>query len=199
MKSRYTFFSLLFMLTLTACQTTPAKRVDENKTENVTIGFGRTDIQEIVDTTFEKFKKSDQGSWKPSPKGKPIICIGKVRNQTDEHVDTKNVTDMLRDRLMNTNSVIFTVEQAERKTVVDETEEQDESGAFENGEKSSGQLTKPQYFLNGRFSSIRKKTNDIEDVYYAFVLKLVHIRTGTISWQAITRIAKVKTRATAGW
>lgn len=199
MKSRTTFFCLLFMLTLTACQSTPAKRVDENKTENVTIGFGRTDIQEIVDTSFEKFQSSDQSTWKPTPKGKPIICMGKVRNQTDEHVDTKMVTDRLQERLLNSGAVQFTVEQAERRAVVDETETQDESGAFENGAKTSGQLTKPQYILNGRFSSIRKKNDDIEDVYYAFVLKLIHIRKGTIAWQSITRIAKVKTRATAGW
>ncbi|MDF1662869.1 MAG: hypothetical protein P1V97_13915 [Planctomycetota bacterium] len=199
MNSRYTFFCLLFMLTLTACQTTPAKRVDENKTENVTIGFGRTDIQEIVATSYKNFVESNQSTWKPAPKGKPIICIGKVRNQTDEHVDTKMVTDLLRDKLLNSGQVQFTVEKAERATVVDETETQDESGAFEKGAKASNQLTKPQYILNGRFSSIRKKNNDVEELYYAFILKLVHIRKGTISWQSITRIAKVKTRATAGW
>lgn len=199
MKSRHTFFCLLFTLTLTACQTTPAKRVESDKTENVTLGFGRTDIQEIVATSFKDFIKSDQRTWKPAPKGKPIICVGKVRNQTDEHVDTKMVTDLLQEKLLNSGEVQFTVEQAERRTVVDETETQDESGAFENGAKTSGQLTKPEYILNGRFSSIRKKNDDIEDVYYAFVLKLVHIRKGTIAWQSITRIAKVKTRATAGW
>jgi penicillin-binding protein activator len=188
-------------MSLSACQTSAPKRIDGDDPENVTIGFGRTDIQEIVETAFKKFSAANpQSDWSPKAKPNPYVCVGKVSNQTDEHVDTKNVTDMLRSRLQESSLLRFTTDQDKRKGMLREVDEQEESGLYK-GDKAAkkGNWIPPEYILDGRFSSIRKKNDSVEDVYYAFVLKLTDINSGVIVWESITQIAKEKTKAGVGW
>ena len=198
-RTRSIFFCLI--MSLSACQTSAPKRIDGDDPENVTIGFGRTDIQEIVETAFKKFSAANpQSDWSPKAKPNPYVCVGKVSNQTDEHVDTKNVTDMLRSRLQESSLLRFTTDQDKRKGMLREVDDQEESGLYK-GDKAAkqGNWIPPEYILDGRLSSIRKKNDSVEDVYYAFVLKLTDINSGVIVWESITQIAKEKTKAGVGW
>jgi penicillin-binding protein activator len=199
MSTRPTLICLAVVALFSGCASNPTKRVDSDATENVTIGFGRTDIEKIVGDAMTKLLTSRPNTeWARKTSKTPYVMVGKVRNRTDEHVDTKNVTDMLRSRLQESGTIRFTTDRDKRKETLDEVQLQEDSGAYKGGAKL-GNWIPPEYILNGRFGSIRKKTDTVEDVYYVFVLKLEHINTATIAWQCTTEIAKVKTKAGAGW
>ena len=176
----------------TGCGAKQVKRIDPDATEGVTTKWGRTDIQETVDKMVKDMLK-DQGD---DLRGRPVLIIDPVRNDTGEFIDTQNVTDLVRDKLMDSGRFTFTVSKKERSGVVDEIEEQDESGAFEKSaepEENPG-LKRPEYTMKGRISSIEKQNEDVKDVYYQITLQLYKIRKGVIVWTNTSKIAKQQER-----
>lgn len=175
----------------TGCGAKEVKRVNPDDTEGVNIKWSRTDIQETVDVMV-KDMLSNQGD---DLRGKPVIIIDPVANQTSEYIDTQNVTDLVRGKLMDSGRFTFTVSKKERRGVVDEIEEQDESGAFEKtAPEDNPGLKRPEYTMKGRVSSIEKRNSDIKDVYYQLTLQLYKIRKGVIVWSKTAKIAKQQER-----
>lgn len=176
----------------TGCGAKEVKRVNPNDVEGVNIKWSRTDIQETVDVMVKSMMESQADELR----GKPVIIIDPVANQTSEYIDTQNVTDLVRNKLMESGRFTFTVSKKERRGVVDEIEEQDESGAFEKEAKTDDNpgLKRPEYTLKGRISSIEKRNSDIKDVYYQLTLQLYKIKKGVIVWSKTAKIAKQQER-----
>lgn len=175
----------------TGCGAKEVKRIDPDATEGVTIKWGRTDIQETVDKMVKDMLQA-QGD---DLRGRPVIIIDPVANDTGEYIDTQNVTDLVRDKLMDSGRFTFTVSKKERRGVVDEIEEQDESGVFEKSEpEENAGLKRPEYTMKGRISSIEKRNSDVKDVYYQITLQLYKIRKGVIVWSNTSKIAKQQER-----
>lgn len=199
--SRQMVLGLLTLLCFVACESTKPQYADPNEEETLTLGFGRSDIKKCVKTLYNKFVKVDPKDWSPPGKDRPYIAVRRVKNMSDEHVDTKMVTNLLTEELLNSGQFRFTTELENKATLVDEIEEQSESGAFKQNQRTAkkGNWNPPEYFLTGRFSSIRKKKEGVEDVYFVFVLNLDAVNTATTVWTGSREIAKIKERGSFGY
>ncbi|MDF1662631.1 MAG: penicillin-binding protein activator LpoB [Planctomycetota bacterium] len=176
----------------TGCGAKEVKRINPNDVEGVNTKWSRTDIQETVELMVNSMLESQAEDLR----GKPVIIIDPVANETTEYIDTQNVTDLVRNKLLG-KGFTFTVTKKERRGVVDEIEEQDESGVFEKEELPPGEkpgLTAPKFTLKGRVSSIEKRNSDVKDVYYQLTLQLYKIRKGVIVWSDTKKIAKQQDR-----
>lgn len=168
---------------------------DAGAVETVTVDFGSTDLQLIAEKMV--------GSLLASPvlKGSepPVLQMSRFRNKTDEHIDTKAITDKIRTALVRSGKVRFTAAEV-RDEIVDELEYQQKSGyVSEETRKRIGSMIGADYLLTGEMTSIRKRAGRKTDLYFLVTLNLVDLRTALIAWSEQKEIRKEATRPLLGW
>lgn len=175
-----------------------AKRVgygDPTATETLTIDFGSTDLQRIADRMVQSLLSSSV----VRQEHRPVLLVSHVRNKTDEHIDTKAITDKIRTSLLQSGAVRFVADEV-RDEVIRELRYQTDSGYVDpETRKRIGRLVGAGYLLMGEITSIRKKAGRETDLYFKITLNLVEIETGLIRWAEEKEIRKGQTRPLIGW
>jgi penicillin-binding protein activator len=189
---RLLILSVAALLMTAACKKGEVRRIDPDKTENVTIDWGRTDIQETVDVMVKDLLAKCGADLT----GRPYIAVDRVANQSGEFIDTKNITDLVRSKLMDSGQFRFTTERKDRKALLTEVDEQEESGLYkDNGRRAKkGNWIPPEYIMRGRVSSISKRNDDVRDVYYQITLQMESINEAAFVWSKTSKIAKQQDR-----
>jgi uncharacterized protein (TIGR02722 family) len=186
--------TLLLALGLCACAST-TEYGDPTAQETLTIDFGSTDLQMIA----EKMVQSLLASSVLQAGERPVVLVGRVRNRTDEHIDTVSITDKIRTTLLQSGRICFAAGEV-RDQVVRELEYQAGSGHVDpDTRKRLGKLVGPGFLLTGQISSIRKKSGRKTDLYFLFTLNLVELETGLIRWSAEKEIRKNQKTPLLGW
>ncbi len=163
--------------------------------ETVTVDFGSTDLQMIA----EKMVRSLLASPVLQGGRQPVLQVSRFRNKTDEHIDTKAITDKIRTALVQSGRVRFTAAEV-RDEIVDELEYQQKSGYVdEETRKRIGGMTGADYLLTGEMTSIRKRSGRKTDLYFLVTLNLVDLQTALIAWSEQKEIRKQATRPWLGW
>ncbi len=163
--------------------------------ETLTPAFGSTDLQMIA----EKMVGSLLSSSFIQEGNQPVVLVGRVRNKTDEHIDTKAITDKIRTTLLQSGKVRFVAGEV-REEIEKELEYQAESGnVSEATRKRIGEMVGPGYILTGEITNIRKEAGRRMDVYFLITLNLVDIETGLIKWADEKEIRKGERRPVFGW
>ena len=178
--------SAFVLFTLMPGCASKAQYGDATAQETLTIDFGSTDLQTIA----EKMVQSLLSSPVVNQRKQPVIQVSRVRNKTDEHVDTKAITDKIRTTLIQSGKLTFVAGEI-REDIIQELEYQRGSGYVDEAtRKRIGNLIGADYLLMGDFTSIRKKAGRKQDLYYLFTLNLVDIETGLIQWSEQKEIRK---------
>ncbi len=163
--------------------------------ETLTIDFGSTDLQMIA----EKMVRSLLGSSVVQEGNRPVILVGRIANKTDEHIDTRSISDKIRTTLLQSGRVRFAAGEV-RDEVVRELEYQAGSGQVDPAtRKRLGKLVGPGYLLTGQIASIRKTAGRKTDLYFLFTLNLVELETGLIRWAGEQEIRKASKTPLVGW
>jgi len=190
--------TLIFMALVSLCCFACSKRVeygDPTATETLTIDFGSTDLQMIA----EKMVQSLLASPVVQQGHQPVILVSRVRNKTDEHIDTKAITDKIRTALVNSGAVRFVADDV-REEVIQELRYQTDSGYVDpETRRRIGKIVGPGYLLMGEITSIRKKVGRQTDLYFKINLNLVELETGLIRWAEEKEIRKGQKKAVIGW
>lgn len=175
---------------LIGCGGPNVRRVDPNESVTIDENIDRTDTQSTVKAMFNDLaRRSDRFP------NRPAVAVRVVENLTNEEYDTRMITDLLTEQLLNSDTFKFTTEQKDKKALVAEGEEQRESGLYKQDEAAkSGQWTPPKYLLTGRIKKQSKSNEDIKDNYYQFTLLLTSVEGGEIEWQKTKEIAKQRDR-----
>ena len=189
---------LILLLLVTLACSACSKRVeygDPTATETLTIDFGSTDLQMIA----EKMVQSLLSSPAVQLGDRPVILVGGVRNKTDEHIDTKAITDKIRTALVRSGAVRFVADEV-REEVIRELKYQTDSGYVDpETRKRIGRLVGAGHLLMGEITSIRKKAGRETDLYFKINLNLVEIETGRIRWTDEKEIRKGQKKPVFGW
>jgi penicillin-binding protein activator len=163
--------------------------------ETVTTEFGSTDLQMIA----EKMVNSLLATPVLSSGKRPVIYVHQVKNMTDEHIDTKSVTDKIKVTLLKSGRVQFTAVNEVNDEILKQLEYQTKSGIVDPATaKSAGHQVGADYFLFGEISSIKKAAGRVQDVYFKFTMNLVNIKTGLIEWADEKEIRKVAKKPLLG-
>lgn len=165
---------------------------DAQAEETVTTQWGSTDIQ----TTAENMTQSLLGSrWIAQASAPPKIRLREMKNYTDEHIDTKGVTDKIRIKLLQSGTVRFLADESNLGDVFAERDLTET--ATKRGENQL--LTDTDYIITGSVRSIRKRTKTVGDVYYQITLELTDPQSGEIKWADEQEIRKRTTKPKIGW
>ncbi|HPI91658.1 MAG TPA: penicillin-binding protein activator LpoB [Deltaproteobacteria bacterium] len=189
MKKMLVFLGVAALVVMAGgCASTPdVSYGSPDQVETVSVDFGSTDLQMIA----EKMVNSLLASPILSSGKKPVFYVQTVRNKTDEHLDTKAVTDKIRVTLLKSGKVRFTAVAEVKDELMGQLEFQASSGMVDPATaKSIGKLVGADYFLYGELTSIRKSAGRVKDVYYKFTLNLVNIQNGLIEWADEKEIRK---------
>lgn len=188
-------FLTLFGIVVVAGCAPKAQYGDATATETLTVDFGSTDLQMIA----EKMVQSLLASSVVEQGNRPVILVSRVRNKTDEHIDTKSITDKIRTALLQSGKVRFAAGEV-RDEVTQELEYQARSGYVDEAtRKRLGKLVGPGYLLTGEITNIRKKAGRKTDVYFLITLNLVELETGLIQWADEKEIRKDQKTPLVGW
>lgn len=192
MKASMKLVLLLSLLTLAACGGPNVQYGDPDAVETVTASWGSTDLQ----TTAEAMTQSLLDSrWISRTQARPKVRLREVRNLTDEHIDTKGITDKIRVKLLQSGQVRFLADDANLDQVFSERDFTE--AATRRGENKL--LADTDYIVTGTVRSIRKVTRKQADVYYQITLELVDPQSGEIVWADEKEIRKTSSNPKVGW
>ena len=165
---------------------------DSQAEETVTTQWGSTDLQ----TTAENMTQSLIASrWISQAAAQPKIRLREVKNYTDEHIDTKGITDKIRVRLLRSGTVRFLADDANLDDVFAERE-LTETATTRSENKL---LADTDYIITGAVRSIRKRTKTVGDVFYQITLEMTDPQSGEIVWADEQEIRKRTTKPKIGW
>jgi uncharacterized protein (TIGR02722 family) len=173
---------------------------DPQKVEIVDDKWNETDARktsELMITSalgrpwYENFKKSHNGK-------QPIVIVQDIENRSDEHIDTKALTEFMESELVNSGKVRF-VEKGRRQQVLDELAFHNSGAVSVNTKKKTGNMTGADFMLAGAISSQVHTQEGIKTVSYQTQMKLINIETTEIQWTDKHEIKKKFKRSGASW
>jgi penicillin-binding protein activator len=104
-----------------------------------------------------------------------------LKNDTDEHVNTRTIMEKIRTGLIKNGTAVFVDDQA-ISDILNQLKLQ-QSGLFDNNSAARvGKLVGAKIILRGSISSIRKRSSRTDIIYYNITLQVVNIETGEILW-----------------
>lgn len=121
---------------------------------------------------------------------RPIVIVDDIENRTDEHIDTKALTEAMRTELINSRKVRF-VNEAKRQKIMEELKYQNDSGAVkkETAKKKGNQIG-ADFLLGGAISNTVEVQGDYKTVTYQVNLNLTSLETSEIEWTSNHKIKK---------
>jgi len=165
---------------------------DAQAVETVTTQWGSTDLQSTAESMAQSLLASKWISQAASP---PKVRLRDVKNYTDEHIDTKSITDKIRIRLLNSGQVRFLAD----KGNMDDVFEERDLNEMATKRQENKLMMDADYIVTGSVRSIRKRTKDVGDVYFQITLELTDPQSGEIKWADEKEIRKRTTKPGIGW
>jgi uncharacterized protein (TIGR02722 family) len=187
---------LLAIIISSGCASTPnVSYGNPEQVETVTADFGSTDLQMIA----EKMVNSLLATPLLQSGKRPVMYVSSVKNKTDEHIDTKSITDKIKVTLLKSGRVQFSAVSEANDEIIKQLEYQNLTDYVDPGtRKNIGKQVGADYFLYGEITSIKKKAGKVEDVYFKITLNLVNISTGLLEWADEKEIRKSAKRPLLG-
>ncbi|KKW82371.1 TIGR02722 family lipoprotein [Acinetobacter sp. AG1] len=182
---------------VSGCTSQSVSYGDAQATETLTKDFGSTDLQQIAAKMVD-----DMLAFPPviemTQSRRPVLFVDRIKNKTQEHIDTESITDTIQTKLINSGKFRF-VDMTSVGAMADQLAYQQQSGMVDKrtAVKTGSQIA-AEYMLNGNLSSIVKNSGGKSDVYYKFTFKLQNLKTGIVEWTSEKEIRKSAKRSTFG-
>lgn len=196
-----TIVALLAILLLAGCTAGGTGRTgsggtvsygDSQAVETVNTDFGSTDLQTTAETMTQSLLESRYIAKAVQP---PKVRLRQVKVLTDEHIDSKAITDKIRIKLLKSGSVRFLADEASLSEVNKERDFTETS----TKKTELKAMTNSDYIITGTVRSIKKMNKNIKDVYYLITLELVDPQSAETLWADEQEIRKVQEKPTLGW
>lgn len=172
---------------------------DPAKEEIVDDRWNETDARKTAEHLIQSMlSKPWLGSYmKGHSNQKPVVIVDDVENRTDEHIDTKALTEFVRDELINSGKVRF-VDEKRRKKILEEIKYQQSGAVSDATKKKSGQQIGADFILGGAISSSVHSQDELKTVTYQTNLTLTNLETSEIEWSEKHLIKKRFKRSSVG-
>lgn len=182
------------------CTTFEGQYEDPAKKEILDDKWNPTDARKTAEVLIKglvskpwltEFKRTHGGK-------KPILMVDEIANRTDEHIDTKSLTEYIRDELINSGKVRF-VNAAKRQKILDEVKYQQSGAVRADMAKKLGKQIGADFFVGGAIASQVHSQDKVKTVNYQTNLILTNLETAEIVFSQKHQIKKRFKRASAGW
>ena len=161
------------------------------------VGYDFGDLRWLGDSIADELMSSDITA------GKPIMVVMGIENRTDEHIDTKAITDTVRTKLINSGKVSF-INESRRDQVLQEHGYQLANCTPETRAMIGKQLG-ARYMLTGSLVKIKKDTprqarvSKQEQVFFQLTAEVTDLQTGLIAWTRQKERVRSASKPLIGW
>ena len=138
------------------------------------------------------------GVLERAPELPAVMAISRIRNNTQQQVDTDSLTKKIRIALNQTGKVVTTTTLGPDGKVEDAmAADVGAMGAFMAGEKQKTIL--PFYTLSGKLLEDRVRSGSVNQTTFTFQLSLTTTSNGLAVWEDEQLITKQGQRSSVGW
>lgn len=193
--SNILLFALLGAFLLSACSPSlKVNRVDPDTQTDLSGKWNDTDAKMVAEEMitdvlekpwYENFKEEHNNL-------NPVVIVGRVRNETMEHIDTEVFTKEIERAFINSGLVDVVASSEERQEVRQERAEQQSYASLESV-KAMGRELGADLMLIGNVSSITDRTLNKRQsaVFYTVNMELIDIETNRKMWFGNKQIKKI--------
>jgi hypothetical protein len=185
-------FALAVLLFAISCG--PQRTVTRVDNDTVIDLSGRWNDTDSQQTSQAMITQSLTEAWignfvQQNPGKKPVVIVGFVTNNTDEHIQSETFIKDLEKAFINSGQVRLVAGGAKRDEIRKERAQQQDYSSVETMKKW-GQEVGADYMLQGDISSIIDSYNKEKVIYYQVNLQLTDIETTEIVWLGDKKIKK---------
>jgi uncharacterized protein (TIGR02722 family) len=185
-----------------------AKYIDHDGRDSV-VNVGQINTQDWIRAADELTQSLLLSGAIQGVAGKPkILMIGRIKNNTTQHIDTDSLMKKIRvalnkgGRALTTTAVGLDGPEDESSKAVRELRADDEFNQATIPGK--GNLVSPDYSLSGKIIQNNARARrgllpTIKQSEFAFQLSLTDLKTGLAVWEEEKLIVKQGSRAAVGW
>lgn len=195
MKAKSAAIILVAMaLCLGSCATkkvyTEGKYIDPGEVWLLSDKFVEADLQVIAERLAKSMLSSELMATQDK---KPAVIVSLFSNGTDEHIDMLSLTNMIRQRLLDSGQVRFLNERL-RKQIAGELEYQGSGYVSPETAKQKGRQIGADWMLSGHIAAIKQPVGRKEIVYYKTTMEVTDLETSEIIWADELEIKKKFTK-----
>ncbi|MFA5669852.1 MAG: penicillin-binding protein activator LpoB [Balneolaceae bacterium] len=188
------FLFLLFAALITACEPTQKiTRIDPGTTTDLSGRWNDTDARLVADKMIgDALTKPWLNQFSRSHQQAPVVIVGRVRNETMEHIDSEVFTKEMERAFVNSGSVSVVASRSEREDVRDERLDQQTFASYETTKKMAQELG-ADFMMIGNISSIVDETVNRKHVviFYTINLEFINVETNQKVWIGNEKIKKL--------
>lgn len=192
---KYLFFPLvLFSLILSGCG--PSQQVSRVAADTQTDLSGRwndTDARLVAEKMIsDAISQPWLANYTQDHSEPPVTIVGRVRNETMEHIDTEVITKEMERAFVNSGKVQVVASQEERKQIREERQDQQSFASYEST-AALAQEVGADFMLIGNISSILDESLSGKEaaIYYTINLELIDVETNRKVWIGNHEIKKL--------
>lgn len=190
------FVFLISFLFLASCASGPSQtvtRVGADETPELSGRWNDRDARIVSETMIgDVLRRPWLQRFKEATGREPVVIVGRVQNDSMEHIDTEVFTRDLERELINSGEVRFVAGGNVRTDIRDERSQQQQYASFETV-KNLAQELGADFMLVGTINSIIDQSIDRRQsvIFYNVNLELVNVETTEKVWIGNERIRKV--------
>ncbi|MGL1891779.1 MAG: penicillin-binding protein activator LpoB [Spirochaetaceae bacterium] len=121
---------------------------------------------------------------------KPVLIIGRIKNNSSEHISVQTFIKDIERELINSGQVKLVASSSERDGIRDEKEDQQSNSSLETA-KRLAQETGADIMLIGSIATINDQLNNSKVVYYQVDLELIHLESNEKMWIGTKKHKKI--------
>ncbi len=189
-------------LALCGCSAFRAKvtPMDVDKGRPLTADYDYADLRWLGRTVGQEMIKSDFLRKAETP---PIMVVMGIQNRTEQHIDTKAITDTIRTEVIQSGRAQF-VNEARRDALLKEQGYQ-LAHCPPEARVTAGRQLGARYMLTGSLVEISKESprevrlSKRQDVYYQLTAEVTDLESGLIAWTTQLERLRSARRPLIGW
>lgn len=172
---------------------------DPAKAEIVDDRWSETDARKTATSLISQvLGKPWLAQFEGAKRTKPVVIVDEVGNRTDEHIDTKALTEYMTDELINSGKVRF-VNADKRQKILEEIKYQNSGTTSGATKKTLGKQIGADFILSGAVSSSVHTQDGLKTVTYQTALTMTDLETAEIVWSGKELIKKRFNRSSSKW
>lgn len=185
--------TLLVAFLLVGCKPSQkVTRINPNTTTDLSGKWNDTDARIVAEEMIaDALSKPWLNQFNRNNQKPPVVIVGRVRNESMEHIQTEVFTKELERSFVNSGEISVVASSEERSDVRDERLDQQANASYETTKKM-GQELGADYMLIGNINSIVDEAVDSRTlaVFYTVNLEFINIETNQKVWIGNKKIKK---------
>lgn len=182
--------SLLSLSSMLFAKEVKVKRVGAEKSKDLSGKWNDNDVQIVCNELIEKCIASPRIARFESENGRaPLVIIGRIKNESDELLDTSIVAKRLQTAILNSGVLEFVASSNERTEIREEKFDQSEYASMETA-KAIDNEEGADFMMQGSVRAIVESAGKESFKTYDVTLTLTNIETNRLVWQEQSTVRK---------